>query len=122
MRPGKCARRLTPAKATRSNTDPSHSAVKEGKHERRQAAQRRGARAEGLRRARSRPAAEAAHEQGWDLKEDERRQAPEGAERTYGGNDYEYGARDFGDEPVNTAGSGTADDIEKAREVLRKES
>lgn len=46
---------------------------------------------------------EYAHEQGWGLDEAERARQPETPQDTDGGRDYEYGARDFGDEPVNTA-------------------
>ena len=45
-------------------------------------------------------AGEYAHEQGWGLNEPERTVAPEGAN---GGSDYDYGARAFGDEAVNTS-------------------
>ncbi len=45
---------------------------------------------------------ENAHEQGWRLNEDERRGLPEGKQDFEGGTDYEYGARDFGDTPVDT--------------------
>ena len=48
-------------------------------------------------------ASEYAHEQGWGLNEEERTQLPETPSDTDGGTDYEYGARDFGDEPVNTS-------------------
>ncbi len=48
-------------------------------------------------------AGEYAHEQGWGLNEEERRMQPEGAQPTDGGTDYDYGARDFGDEPVDTS-------------------
>ncbi len=48
-------------------------------------------------------AGEYAHEQGWGLDEAERTQLAEAPQDTDGGTDYEYGARDFGDEPVNTA-------------------
>ena len=48
-------------------------------------------------------AGEYGHEQGWGLDEEERRKQPVEAQDTDGGTDYEYGARDFGDEPVNTA-------------------
>ncbi len=47
-------------------------------------------------------AGEYAHEQGWGLDEEERTKQPAVAQDTDGGTDYEYGARDFGDEPVNT--------------------
>jgi hypothetical protein len=43
---------------------------------------------------------EYAHEQGWGLDVEERTR---GSKNPEGGNDYEYGARDFGDEPVNVA-------------------
>ena len=46
-------------------------------------------------------AGEYAHEQGWGLDEAERTRVPQAAQDTDGGTDYEYGARDFGDEPVN---------------------
>ncbi len=48
-------------------------------------------------------AGEYAHEQGWGLDVEERTKQPEVPQDTDGGVDYEYGARDFGDEPVNTA-------------------
>ncbi len=48
-------------------------------------------------------AGEYAHEQGWGLDEPERTKLPNAPQDTDGGTDYEYGARDFGDEPVNTA-------------------
>ena len=45
-------------------------------------------------------ASEYAHEQGWGLNEEERTVVATGGE---GGNDYEYGAQDFGDEAVDTS-------------------
>ncbi len=48
-------------------------------------------------------AGEYAHEQGWGLDVEERTTQPATAQDTDGGTDYEYGARDFGDDPVNTA-------------------
>ena len=48
-------------------------------------------------------AGEYAHEQGRGLDEEERTKQPAAAQDTDGGTDYEYGARDFGDDPVNTA-------------------
>ncbi len=48
-------------------------------------------------------AGEYAHEQGWGLNTDERTRQPEQQQNPDGGKDYEYGARDFGDEAVNTA-------------------
>lgn len=49
-------------------------------------------------------AAEYAHEQGWGLDEAERTKQPEGRQPSDGGSDYDYGARDFGDEPADTSG------------------
>ncbi len=46
--------------------------------------------------------AEYAHEQGWGLEEEQRAKLATAQQSTDGGTDYEYGARDFGDEPVNT--------------------
>ena len=46
---------------------------------------------------------EYAHEQGWGLAEEQRTKTADAPQDTDGGTDYEYGARDFGDEPVNTA-------------------
>jgi hypothetical protein len=66
-------------------------------------------------------ASEYAHEQGWQLFEEERRKQPEGKQNTDGGNDYDYGAQDFGDEPVNTAASTSDEKIAEAREALMKE-
>jgi hypothetical protein len=43
---------------------------------------------------------EYAHEQGWGLAIEERTKV---VPKPDGGSDYEYGARDFGDEPVNVA-------------------
>ena len=48
-------------------------------------------------------AGEYAHEQGWGLNEEERTKQDAAPQDTDGGDDYEYGAQDFGDEPVNTA-------------------
>ena len=44
---------------------------------------------------------EYAHEQGWGLNEEERRKVEPSPNDTEGGIDYDYGARDFGDEPIN---------------------
>lgn len=46
------------------------------------------------------PAAEAAHEQGWDLNEEQRTAPPKGRPAHYGGKGYDYGAQDFGDTPA----------------------
>jgi hypothetical protein len=66
-------------------------------------------------------ASEYAHEQGWQLNEDERTRLPVGKQNTDGGTDYEYGARDFGDEPVDTASQASTEQVAKAREALTKE-
>lgn len=47
-------------------------------------------------------AGEYAHEQGWGLNVEQRRRQPAQPQNTDGGLDYEYGPRDFGDDPVNT--------------------
>ena len=44
---------------------------------------------------------EYAHEQGWGLDEEERRRRASSPTDMDGGSDYNYSARDFGDEPVN---------------------
>jgi len=51
-------------------------------------------------------ASERAREQGWQTNEEERTRMPQGKQNEDGGTDYDYGARDFGDEPVDTS-SGT---------------
>ena len=66
-------------------------------------------------------ASENAHQQGWGLNEEERAKPAAEATNAVGGTDYNYGARDFGDEPVNMGGS-KPEDVDKAREVLQKES
>ena len=66
-------------------------------------------------------ASEYAHEQGWQLNEDERRKQPQGKQNTDGGNDYEYGAQDFGDEPVDTATPVSDEQVAEARKALMKE-
>ena len=48
-------------------------------------------------------AGEYAHEQGWGLNEEERKAQPDTAGQADGGNDFDYGARDFGDEAVDTS-------------------
>lgn len=45
---------------------------------------------------------EYAHEQGWGLDVEQRTKLPNAPQDADGGTDYEYGARDFGDEPTNT--------------------
>lgn len=66
-------------------------------------------------------ASENAHQQGWGLNEEERTKLPTEANDTYGGKDYNYGAQDFGDEPINM-GDNKPEDVNKAREALQKES
>jgi hypothetical protein len=50
------------------------------------------------------PAGENAHEQGWQLNEEERTRVAKSLQGKTGGRDFNYGARDFGDRPTN-AGS-----------------
>ena len=66
-------------------------------------------------------ASEYAHEQGWQLNDEERRNQSVASRDMNGGTDYDYGARDFGDEPVNTASVTAGEQVEQAREQLRKE-
>ncbi len=66
-------------------------------------------------------AGEYAHEQGWGIEEEARTRLPQGKQNTDGGTDYEYGAQDFGDEPVNTAPAASNDKVEQARQALEKE-
>lgn len=47
-------------------------------------------------------AGEYAHEQGWGLNLEQRKRESGQSQDADGGTDYDYGARDFGDEPVNT--------------------
>jgi hypothetical protein len=49
-----------------------------------------------------RGSSENAHQQGWGLNEEERRSVVAQKQESDGGTDYDYGARDFGDSPVNT--------------------
>jgi len=46
-------------------------------------------------------ASEYAREQGWDINEEQRSQTPREKQKYDGGRDYDYGAQDFGDEPVD---------------------
>ncbi len=50
-----------------------------------------------------RSSGERAHEKGWGLNEEQRRELPEQKQNYEGGTDYDYGARDFGDAPVDTS-------------------
>lgn len=63
---------------------------------------------------------EYAHEQGWGLDEEERRRLETGGPQdTDGGNNYNYSAQDFGDEPVNMARvDGDAAEEQAARRAL----
>ena len=63
-------------------------------------------------------AGEYAHEQGWGLNEEERKAIPKGRQPEFGGTDYEYGARDFGDEAEDTRGAdGVQGNITEAKKV-----
>lgn len=44
---------------------------------------------------------EYAHELGWGLEVEQRTRMPKRPQDIDGGKDYDYGARDFGDEPIN---------------------
>ena len=48
-------------------------------------------------------ASEYAREQGWGMNENERTRTGKEKEQPDGGRDYDYGARDFGDEAVDTS-------------------
>ena len=63
---------------------------------------------------------EYAHEQGWGLDIEERTRLAQGKQDISGGNDYDYSARDFGDEPANMerAAEGSASDEQTARRIL----
>ncbi len=62
-----------------------------------------------------------AHEQGWGLNQEERTRLPVGKQQTDGGTDYEYGARDFGDEPVDESAAGITPEIaDGARKRLQE--
>ena len=47
-------------------------------------------------------AGENAHEQGWGINLEQRKRESREPQNTDGGTDYDYGAQDFGDEPINT--------------------
>ncbi|GAA3768638.1 hypothetical protein GCM10022270_31980 [Terriglobus aquaticus] len=55
------------------------------------------------------------------MNEEQRARSSADATNAVGGDDYDYGARDFGDEPINMGGS-KPEDVDKAREMLQKES
>ncbi len=60
---------------------------------------------------------ENAHEQGWGLNQEQRARESREAGGSRGGTDYDYGARDFGDEPVDTSAAQPArSTMEKAEE------
>jgi hypothetical protein len=46
-------------------------------------------------------ASEYAREQGWDINEEQRAQTPREKQKYDGGRDYDYGAQDIPDEPVD---------------------
>lgn len=51
---------------------------------------------------------EYAHELGWGLEVERRTRMPQGPQDIDGGKDYDYSARDFGDEPVNMERAGAS--------------
>ncbi len=66
-------------------------------------------------------ASQHAHQQGWGLQQESRTRPPQGKQNTDGGTDYDYGARDFGDEPIDTSSATSGDKVEQARIALEKE-
>ncbi|MEZ2346591.1 hypothetical protein [Terriglobus sp. RCC_193] len=66
------------------------------------------------------PAAEKAHALGWDLDQEQRTALRPGKQNTYGGADYDYGAQDFGDEPLSMGATRT-EEVRKALDTLTKE-
>jgi hypothetical protein len=62
-------------------------------------------------------ASERAREQGWQTNEDERRRLPEGKRDVDGGTDYDYGARNFGDQAVDTSSSEPQADTKKVESI-----
>lgn len=66
-------------------------------------------------------ASERARQQGWQTNEEERTREPEGKLNIDGGTDYEYGARDFGDLPVDTSSARTSE-TQKATPTNLKEA
>ena len=69
-------------------------------------------------------ASEYAREQGWQTNEDERASTPREKQDYDGGRGYDYGARDFGDLPVDTSSTqppaSTADREQKPGQAERK--
>lgn len=68
------------------------------------------------------PASEAAHEQGWDINEEERTKQRERRPAHYGGKGYDYGAQDFGDTAGKLDNPEGATDETKDRPEDRKAS
>src|SRR6478752_6325722 len=66
------------------------------------------------------PAGENAHEQGWQLNEEERMRIAKSMQGKTGGRDYNYGARDFGDRPVDT--SSTNDQASSAQQTQARQT
>lgn len=62
---------------------------------------------------------ENAHEQGWGLNQDQRTQLPQGKQPYQGGNDYDYGARDFGDSPQDTSSTRPSSPALESAEAFR---
>jgi hypothetical protein len=65
-------------------------------------------------------ASEYAREQGWGINEEERSKTPRQKQNYDGGTDYDYGARDFGEEPLDTRSSGPAAERNKQRPSAQK--
>lgn len=62
-------------------------------------------------------ASERAREQGWQTNEDERRRLPEGRHDVDGGTNYDNGAQDFGDRPVDTSSAEQPADPMKSNSI-----
>lgn len=58
---------------------------------------------------------ELAREQGWQMNEEERKKTPDEKQPYDGGTDYDYGAKDFGDSPVNTSAAKPPKEAAKAK-------
>lgn len=61
----------------------------------------------------SRRASELAREQGWQMNEGERSRTPRTKQPYDGGTDYDYGARDFGDEAEDTSSAQSGKEAKK---------
>ena len=65
-------------------------------------------------------ASEYAREQGWGINEEERTKTPRQKQNYDGGRDYDYGARDFGDEAEDAGSARPAGERNRARPIRQK--